>query len=201
VAKKNESKVVKKSEKKIETNNKKNKESKEMKNNPDMLNAKTSEEKIETPEVEKVEPILTKPEPIETFCGTDFDADPQGTCFAACMNEMPDEFNRCLAHYEACKAFTSKGGAGRKRQKGTTSKVVDDRYYRLAKWEHNKKSQAAIIDHLLEDGVLFTAETLGEALETPATRINAHIYHLRKMHGVDIFKTPEGYFFWDGLTD
>lgn len=158
-------------------------------------------ESEETAAVEQADalPTVAELEAFQSYCTYEFDPTPNCYCLKTCRLELPNEFQRCSDHHalvlkvKGVKKQKAKGVSTGKRGGGRVA-FQDSTLSRVSLFNHNVKSQAALIDHLLEDGIGFTAEGLAELLETKTTRIMAHIQHVKKEHG-GTFTKINGYYY------
>jgi hypothetical protein len=136
-----------------------------------------------TEETKAIEETKTE---FTSFCGFDFDSAKNSDCHEVCSKDEPEEFAKCLAHFETLevkpktKTSTAKGGRGK------------------SFWGHINGTQAGLIDDAL---VTATTPSTLEAIvlfskgRTP--RVLAHIKYLVTKKGATISLTKDNCIFWN----
>lgn len=124
-------------------------------------------------------------EEFASFCGFEFDPAKNSDCYTVCQKDEPEEFAKCLAHFETlvikpkAKSSTAKGGRGK------------------SQWGHINGTQAGLIDD-----ALVTAETplqltaISEFAQGKSPRVLHHLKHLVKNKGASIELTKDNCIYW-----
>lgn len=128
----------------------------------------------------------TKPAVFISFCTFPFDPAKKSDCYQMCKDDEPEEFARCLKHFEESDI---KPKAPTKAKSGGKGKSF---------WGHVKGSQAGLIDDCLVEATKpVTIQEIAEFAGSKLPRTLHHIKHLATNKGVTISLTSDKCIFWN----
>jgi hypothetical protein len=119
--------------------------------------------------------------PFQSFCGFDFDPAHGSDCHTECQNATPEQYQRCVDHYQA----TAKPKSGRASATGTPKKGKN-------KWGHLNNSQAELIDRCLLEEEPTNIAGIAEFAKARKPRTRHHLLHLKKDWNVKLSITEGG---------
>ena len=124
-------------------------------------------------------------EEFASFCGFAFDPAKNSDCYTVCKKDEPEEFAKCLAHFETLvikpktKTSTAKGGRGK------------------SHWGHINGTQAGLIDDALVTATTpLQLTAIAEFAQGKSPRVLHHLKHLVKNKGASVELTKDNAIYW-----